>query len=402
MILHAIILAALTPLERFAALKPADNAVSAGPDTLWTVWLPVAFAGACGVALVTWYVVQWLRTEKVDEFAAAANRLGLANEERAVLSRVATAAGMKDAAPIFTTEEKFNKGLEVFMAGPQVGGMSEQARQHLTQIIGALRKKLGFQERSTEKASKPPQSVPIPAGCRVRITMPACPDQVEALVVQAGEDEVVVQLPVPLDSPVGQTWRLLCASLGTAWEFDATVAEVGANGVRLKILGQPRAINHRRFVRAPTHKPIYLAPYSFADESGQGKLPEFIQGTLVEIGGPGLRIHSKVQAAPGDRMLVVVTLADKRVVRGVGTVRRCSPFWETVVEIGGLKENELNALVRETLTALKQDEANSEKAEKAERQATPAAAPATEPTPAPAAQPAAEPRLNTAPLVTRN
>ena len=375
MILHAIILAALTPSERFAALKPADSAVSAGPDTLWTVWLPVAFAGACGVALVTWYIVQWLRTEKVDEFAAAANRLGLADEERAVLSRIAAAAGMKHAAPIFTTEEKFNKGLEAFMAGPQVGGMSGQARQHLTQIVGALRKKLGFQERSKEKASKQAQSVPIPAGCRVRITMPSCPDQVEALVVQAGEDEVVVQLPVPLESPVGQTWRLLCASLGTAWEFDATVAEVSPNGVRLKILGHPRAINHRRFVRAPTHKPIYLAPYSFADESGQGKLPEFIQGTLVEIGGPGLRIHSKVQAAPSDRMLVVVTLADKRVVRGVGTVRRCSPFWETVVEISGLKDSELNALVRETLTALKQEEDRAENKAETADEASPQPAP---------------------------
>jgi hypothetical protein len=375
MILQTLVMAVLTPAERFASLRSADSAVPVTSGTSWTLWVPLAVAGAIGIVLVTWYIVQWLRTEKGDGFAAAANRLGLAGEERALLSRIAAAAGMKDATPIFAMEDAFNNGLESFKAGSQVSGMSEQARQRLTQITGSLRKKLGFVEKPKEKSSQSAQSVPIPAGCHVRINMPACPDQVEAIVVQAGGDEIVVQLPVPLESPAGQTWRLLCASLGTAWEFDATVVAVTANGVRLKIHGQPRAINHRRFVRAPTHKPIYMAPYSFVDEAGQGKLPEFIQGTLVEIGGPGLRIHSKVQTAPGDRMLVVVTLADKRVVRGVGTVRRCSPFWETVVEISGLKDSELNALVRETLTALKQEEDRAENKAETADEASPQPAP---------------------------
>jgi hypothetical protein len=394
MTLQTAILAALTPAERFAALRTADSAAAVAPETAsWALWVPIAMAGACGVVLAVWYLVQWLRTEKADEFAASANRLGLANEDRTVLGWIAAAAGMKNAAPIFTMEEAFNRGLNTFMAGPHVSDMTDPARQHLTQIIDSLRKKIGFMERPKEKPAKPAQSVPIPAGCRVRITMPSCPDQVEALVVQAGENEVVVQLPAPLNAPAGEKWRLMCASLGTAWEFDATVLATLSTGIRLKILGHPRAINHRRFVRAPTNKPIYLAPYSFADESGQGKLPEFQQGTLVEIGGPGLRIHSKVQAAPGDRMLVVVTLADKRVVRGIGTVRRCSPFWETVVEIVDLKDSEMNALVRETLTALKEDE---EKAEKAEDMSVAEIAATAAP------QPAAETRPQAAPIATRN
>ncbi|MCX5682807.1 MAG: hypothetical protein NT049_03885 [Planctomycetota bacterium] len=387
------ILAALTPTERFASLRPADSLPPVAPETSWTLWVPLGVAGVCGLALVAWYLVQWLRTEKVDEFKVAANRIGLADEERAVLGHIAAAAGMKAPQQIFTMEEEFSKGLEAFLVSPQVSGMSDPSRQRLTQIVASLRKKLGFMERAKDKSAKPVQSVPIPAGCHVRISMPACPDQVEALVVQAGEDEVVVQLPVPLNTPPGQTWRLLCASLGTAWEFDAMVVETMPTGIRLKILGHPRAINHRRFVRAPTHRPIYMAPFSFVDETGQGKLPEFQQGTLVEIGGPGLRIHSKVQATPGDRMLVVVTLADKRVVRGVGTVRRCSPFWETVVEISGLKDSEMNELVRETLAALKEDE---EKAEKAEgKSMAEIAAPAE-------LQPAAEARPQADPLSTRN
>jgi hypothetical protein len=284
MTLQTAILAALTPAERFASLRSADGVGPAGPETPWALWAPLAAAGIAGVALVAWYVAQWLRTQKGDEFAVSAARLGLATEEQAALARIAQAAGMKDFAPIFTMEDDFNKGLKVFMNGPQVSGMSEEAHRRLTQIIASLRSKIGFREKPRDQSASPGQSVPIPAGCRVRITMPSCPDQVEALVVQAGGDEIVVQLPVPLESPTGQMWRLLCASLGTAWEFDARVLETLSTGVRLKVQGQPRAINHRRFVRAPTHKPVYMAPYAFVDETGQGKLPEFQQGTLVEIG----------------------------------------------------------------------------------------------------------------------
>jgi hypothetical protein len=394
MTLPMTILAALTPTERFAALRPADASGPVDSAAPWAAWAPLAVAAVCGVALVAlvaWYVLQWARSQKVSQFTLSANRLGLANEERALLARIAAAAAVRDSAAIFTMEEDFNKGLKAFVASPQVIATSEQARQHLAQIVASLRKKLGFPERAEELAARPAQNVPIPAGCRVRITMPSCPDPVEALVVQAGEDEVIVQPPVPLQAPPGQMWRLQCAWAGTALEFDAKVVAVMPTGVRLKIQGHPRTINHRRFVRAPTHKPVYLAPYSFVDESGQGHLPEFIQGTLVEIGGPGLRIHSKVHAEPGDRMLVVVTLADKHVVRGVGTVRRCTPFWETVVEISGLKDSELNALVRETLAALKREGQSDEAAERP-------SAPAAEPAP----QPATEPQPQAAPLSTRN
>ncbi|MBM4017746.1 MAG: hypothetical protein FJ288_05365 [Planctomycetes bacterium] len=356
----AIILATLTPMERMAALRSEPHYY----DMLlaWDVLGPILLVGVVSGAAVA-LLRRWAAHSRAGrDFVLTADRLGLTGEERAALARVSRVAGLKRLDSVFTMEAAFNRGVEAFLAGPDVKAMSEAARQRLTGLLASLRQKLGFLERPQVWSERPPGIVAIPAGSTVRVVPSGAPAAIEAVVVQAGKDHVVVEMPDRPETQAGETWRLRFGVAGAAWEFDAVVQDVLPRGVSLHLAGSPRAVNQRRFMRAPTSKPVHLAPYSFVDERGVGRLPEFVEGTLVEIGGPGLKIHSRVQTKAGDRVLVVMTTGSQaqgqgtpgapgRVIRGMGTVRRSTPFYETVVEMTGLRDDELSELVCETLQA---------------------------------------------------
>jgi hypothetical protein len=142
------------------------------------------------------------------------------------------------------------------------------------------------------------------------------------------------------------------------WEFDAVVTEVARPTVRLRLAGTPRGTNYRRYIRAATRKPAYVALFPFLKEAAEGESLQFTSGTLIEIGGPGLRVIAPVRTDVGERVAVRVIMANQWSIQGIGTVRRSRPVgggdWESVVEMTGLTEEELERLVRETNAAAKQ------------------------------------------------
>ena len=101
------------------------------------------------------------------------------------------------------------------------------------------------------------------------------------------------------------------------------------------------------------HKEAYIARFGFAAGEKAG-LPQFVQGKLCEIAGPGLLIEAPLQVKIGERVLVVVQAADDKAVQDIGEVRHIRPAekgYAIAVELIGVKEAYVDELVRLTNAA---------------------------------------------------
>ena len=118
----------------------------------------------------------------------------------------------------------------------------------------------------------------------------------------------------------------------------------------------------------PVRLPAFVAKFPFTrGPSADGKQelapPEFVEATVTELAGPGLRIEVPFEAGVGERVLVIMRLdqlqrhgpADQQeIVQDIGQVRhseaienRCS----VAVELTGLSDSDLNKLVLATNAA---------------------------------------------------
>ena len=70
-------------------------------------------------------------------------------------------------------------------------------------------------------------------------------------------------------------------------------------------------INRRRFERVAVHAPALLAhlPFLRTDAAG-GEAPVFVDSTVTELAGPGLRIETTLQVQVDDQILVVFRLTE--------------------------------------------------------------------------------------------
>jgi len=87
--------------------------------------------------------------------------------------------------------------------------------------------------------------------------------------------------------------------------------------------------------------------------------PQFVAGTLTEIGGPGLRLDVPLSVEAGDRVLVVLKMDEGKTIQGTAVVRRVLDSHDAAhvvaVEMVGLSEAEIGELQRETNAAARQD-----------------------------------------------
>lgn len=132
-----------------------------------------------------------------------------------------------------------------------------------------------------------------------------------------------------------------------------------------------KPVNRRRFVRTAVRKQIFAASFDSSQDVEGGEqqfLPDFRPVVLTEIGGPGLKFESDMQAKKGDRMLVILGLerngrricdylgtefaySKKRLIRDIAVVRNVSEKCERqsiAVELVGLNDNEIDGLVKAT------------------------------------------------------
>ena len=92
-------------------------------------------------------------------------------------------------------------------------------------------------------------------------------------------------------------------------------------------------------------------PMILKDMDGQDMKPEFVEGIVTEISGPGLRIRCDLEVGHGDRVLVIFELEKGKVVQDIGEVRgsRDTAVTRSIgVELIGLSDAGVNEMVRMT------------------------------------------------------
>jgi hypothetical protein len=286
---------------------------------------------------------------------------------------------------------------------------AEESRWLKTEL-SFLREKLGFQKkpsRSTGGASKSrkPSSRHILDGKKVYITRRRSPnpDEIEATVIKNDYMELTLKLETPVESKLGEVWRVRYSFGASVWEFDSSAVRQYDDILVLNHSDDIRFISRRRFVRARVNKPAFIARFPFSKTAAANNIggqddpdtkqnqengsnenwgpPEFVPAKVTELGGPGLRIETSLEVKSGDRVLVVFDLSEatvnkrnpaskssglhgnsskrrknrrSKIIEDIGEVKHVESLengLSAAVELTGLSDSNVNELVRATNSA---------------------------------------------------
>jgi len=348
---------ASTATERWAAVRRMSP--RSAPQE-WFVLLGVAVMLVLLVLLIaiSFRRHQQSKGQKAEKFNAEALRRDLSARERQILLAIAVRSGLRRTYEIFRTVDAFNRGATQLLA-ECAQTRTPQENAELKEEVSRLREKLGF--RAVAKGGgavvrRHPTSRDIPLGKHIELTGRRAHEAVAlgAEVLRNDEIELVVTLPAPLESKAGDSWLArYCPGL-SAWEFRTSTVRCAGNRLTLSHSEQIHFVNRRRFPRVPVRAPAVIAHLPFlqsdlaagaptsGDAGGPGGAeasptagaarpfsPVFVEGTLTELAGPGLRIETKLPVQVDDRVLVVFRLAQngdgtparQRTVAAIGRVR---------------------------------------------------------------------------------
>jgi len=352
------ILAAVTPMDRFYAVRTLGDG-PAGPPSLWLIAVYVGAAAAVAAVLIVVYRRWFSGRRAATSVRALGRELGLTPSERAILTRIARLAGAPNAAAVLSRESLFNAGTAALMCNEPVISMAPQSRARIGAAVTALRRKLGFISQMDVKARTEVASVPFAEGASVEVTVQNDPATYAAVVRRTDGPDLTLETQETVACRNDDFCRIRYGSEGTLWECDAFVMAGGPSRLLVRLAGAVRTLDLRKYTRVKADGEASVAEFPVVKDGRAPDAPAFVPARVTETGGPGLRLDSPLRVAEGERILVVLKLGE-RSIQGVGRVRRVSPredgVYVTAVEMIGLTEAELKEFLRETaLAAQKQD-----------------------------------------------
>lgn len=416
-----MIFLALTPIERWKAAGQQDTGLSEHRFIL--IGVAVIIILTVLLLIVSYNRITRERKVSGQLFFDFSEQRGLSGRERQVLLKIAQKAGLKRNQAIFSMVDAFDAGAKKMIEECFTKQGAEESRWLRTEL-SFLREKLCFQKKSLVSISSPsklkrPSSRHILTGKKLYITRRTSPDlgdlgDIESIVIKNDNMELTIQLSTPVESKLGELWRLRYSFGASVWEFDSSVVRCNDDILVLNHSDNIRFISRRRFLRVQVNKPAFIAQFPFsktlssnsnnnskkkpaikqssANESDNWGPPEFIPATVTELGGPGLRIETNLEVKVGDRVLVIVNLSEEKaqdlnppskstslrsvlsmdrkstlskIVEDIGEVRHVRALQNgssIAVELTGLSDSNLNELIRATNAAYKKTNNNSKDA----------------------------------------
>ncbi len=405
-----MIVMALTPIERWKAAGRQNTGLSDD----WFILTGMAVIIILTVLLLIASYNRISRERKLSGqlFFDYAEQRGLSGRERQILLKIAQKAGLKRKPAIFSMVGAFDAGARKMIKECLAQQGAEESKWLRTEL-SFLRQKLGFQKKSSISTGslsklKRPSSRHILTGKKLYVTRRKSPDlgdlcDIESIVIKNDNMELTIKLTTPVESKLGELWRARYSFGGSVWEFDSSVVRCNDDILVLNHSDDIRFISRRRFLRVQVNKPAFIAHFPFSrtlssnknnnskkgpaikqssvNESDNWGPPEFMPATVTEIGGPGLRIETKLDVKLGDRVLVIVNLSEEKaqdlnpsskstslrsvlsrdkkstpskIVEDIGEVRYVSVLQNGLsiaVELTGLSDSNLNELIRVTNAA---------------------------------------------------
>lgn len=408
------IVLALTPMERLKAI----GRYGSDANEYWFILIGVAIIITLTVLLLTVSLQRITRDRKVSEqlFFDLSEQRGLSGRERQILLNIANKAGLKRKQAIFSMVAAFDVGARKMIKECLAEQGSEESKWLRTEI-SFLQEKLGFQKKSSisigsSSKLKRPSSRHILTGKKLYVTRRKSPDlgEIESNVIKNDNMELTIKLTTPVESKLGELWRVRYSFGASVWEFDTSLVRYNDDILVLNHSDDIRFISRRRFLRVQVNKPAFIAHFPFSktvssdtnnDKPALKKHldnesddlwgpPEFIPARITELGGPGLRIETEMEAKAGNRILVIVNLSEEKeqdlnlssknstfrsilsrdrkkieskIIEDIGEVRHVKPMpkkgFSIAVELTGLSDSDLNELIRATNTAYRKNKGNS-------------------------------------------
>ena len=399
------ILADLNALERLNAMSSRfGGGMNTGQWVAVSLVVVLLSAGAL-VGLVTLF----RRLRQVRRFRQAfgvhSERVGISERERHVLWAMARAARLRNPEAIYTSTVAFESGESALLKSARITIMSEDRRRGITGIIELLREKLALAgQEHTGDGMGPADTSAIAEGEELSVVYRGDAAELTVQVRESTADTLVVEPSAPVECEQGEAWLIRYARGGTLWEIDTTVHANDGDLIYLGRRGAPRFINRRRFPRVPTSRQAQVASFPFWREDMPRAAKDVVDGELVEIAGPGLRVEAPMNLGAGERVLLALQLGENHVVEALGKVHRASRAEggesAFIVELLGLNEDEIATLTQATNAAAREnadrdqraaDDDENEPGGGNEQAADSEAEPADEAQVEPVAEPASEP-----------
>ncbi|MBN1817618.1 MAG: PilZ domain-containing protein [Sedimentisphaerales bacterium] len=362
--LKPVLETASTPYDRFRAMR--GMRYGSGWDMANNKWFVLVGASLILVLTIVLLTVRRWRLQRQEqnlalEFDEECYRRGLTAEEHEILTGIVERSGLKRRNSIFTMVVAFDRGASRLMQEQFAQGKSIVERKRLSSTVNGIKDKLGLTVTTRNygirqnRSDKGISSRTIPEGKLVTIALAGKTEnqRIEGVVVKNDDFEIVVRTAVPLFSPPGQAWNVRYQMGSATWEFDGLTMACGPEGLELSHSDNIHFLNRRRFLRANVRRRALVArfPMVVKEADGQDMMPEFLEGTVTEISGPGLRIRCDLEVDHGQRVLVIFELEKGRIIQDIGEVRgsRDTAVTRSIgVELIGLSDAGVNEMVRVT------------------------------------------------------
>ncbi len=399
------ILAALTPTQRWDAVRQLDNGTT---NVRWLI--PLGLVIIIILILLFIIVSYYRRTEQrrisQKRFFEYADKLGLTHHERQILQDIAINAGLRRYVSIFSMIQAFDRGASKIIEDT-LALHGTEASKHLSAVLSTLREKLGFEKSHATSVASTKQSGrlssrQIPIGKQLYLTYTDADDltNMESTVIKNDDVQLTARLAMPLHRNPGELCYVRYCFGGSVWEYDATVVSCQGDIVVLSHSNNIRFINRRRFLRVPVSKPAFVAHFPFVrtlplgTNRGEGegsdltdvdkqkwKSLDFVPAVVTELAGPGLRIETPLQMKTNERVLIIFKLNEEsqsdsstshnekslesnteqkdrktslQIVEDIAEIRHTEAIqngFSTGLELTGLSDSDVNVMIRATNAA---------------------------------------------------
>ncbi|MCP4450893.1 MAG: hypothetical protein GY809_05485 [Planctomycetes bacterium] len=385
---------ALTPTERWQAARiPRQGLLT----NHWFILVCVVVMVALAVGLF-WVSLRRVRQEHMVSdrvFIELAGEKLLTVRECQILQRIAKHSGVPRQESVFTDRAAFERGADQMIAHT-LSDKEPQKKQHLFTELSLLREKIGFGREyaalgATQSRSRSSREISMGKLVTLQPVPADDVESIEAVVHRNMDHELCVKPQDAIKVRFGGLWTVRYYSSASVWEFETSVSSYDGTVLALAHSDHVRFLNRRRFLRVPVKRRALIAKFPFEQVfrwpdaappvrnepketalahpiEGYGS-PEFLPATVTELGGTGLRIETSLALHMGARVLVVFDLdveplvsvapsyidRQSRLIEGIGEVRHVKQVEEGVsvaVELRGLKEADINELIRATNAAL--------------------------------------------------
>ena len=363
MLIYSVYASALTPQERFQAVRKlhtgSSNSNFMADKRVFIVGLLII--AILVVALRIYRSYRRTREKELLEetFDACADQADLTDNEKQIVMAISSFLD-NSIDSVFTVAESFDKGAAELMKISFAAGKPLNERRELNASITQIKEKLGFNKGGySEKPDtfriKGRSSRQIPVGKKLLLTKVnseyATPMSAQIMVNDTYELKLYTD--EDFQSSPGQGWSLHYQQGAIVWKFEAVELSSQDNELVLSHSNNIHFVNRRRFAHADVELPVFMAhfPSMKNNTDSDSMLPQFVRSKAIELSGPGLKVETSLKVKTGDHLLVILELTDDKQIQSKAEVRRCEKVdgkYLVGMEMVGVNGACLNELISAT------------------------------------------------------